>query len=321
MTCQFIFVCAGNLDIHPKSHQEAQRNQLVLMLCLSFEIFSQQHEKAVLGESPCWDPVTDDIWWVDISGRRLLKTEASSGDTQVWSLPQCPGFVVLTSSGSPAIGMEKGIYDFSPGTGVFTKLVDFDQPGCRFNDATVDQSGHLWASTMALDGQDGQATICLIKEDMSLHTVVKGLSIPNGLAVDLDRQRFFYSEAKNDPQNIWVHPIEGDTLLTGKATLFAETKNLAGRPDGAALDQDGFYWIAGVDGSELYVFDLDGDLHATIPVPFPAPTKICFCGRDNRTIVLTSKDIGARGGHLARARIPPEMAAGVVQPFWNIEAQ
>lgn len=287
------------------------------MASLSFQIFSRQHEKAQLGESPCRDPESDDLWWVDISGRQLLKTDTASGETVAWSTPECPGFVVLTAPGSPAVGMETGIFAFLPDLGAFEKLVEFDQPGCRFNDATVDQRGRLWASTMALDAQVGRAEIHLVTEDFGLETFVRELSIPNGLAVDLDRKRIFYSDSHPDIQSIWVKPIVGGSPLKGEATLFASTKNLGGRPDGAALDQDGFYWIAGVDGSELYVFDLDGKLHDTIPVPFPAPTKICFSGHDNRLVVVTSKETGEWGGYLVQATLPQEMTAGLVQPYWN----
>ncbi|MBL4598759.1 MAG: SMP-30/gluconolactonase/LRE family protein [Rhizobiaceae bacterium] len=288
------------------------------MTSLSFQIFSHQHEKAQLGESPCWDPERDDLWWVDVSGKRLLKTNISSGETEVWDMPEHIGFVVLTASDAPAVGMETGIFAFTPDTGAFEKLVQYDQAGCRFNDATVDQRGRLWASTMALDAQAGRAAIHLVTEDFGLETFVNELSIPNGLAVDLDRQRIFYSDSHPDIQRIWVKPIEEASPLAGQATLFANTKNLAGRPDGAALDQDGFYWIAGVDGSELYVFDLGGELHATIAVPFPAPTKICFSGNDKRLVVVTSKDIGEFGGYLAQASLPLEMTPGIVQPYWNI---
>ncbi len=88
------------------------------------------------------------------------------------------------------------------------------------------------------------------------------------------------------------------------------------RPDGAALTRDGSYWIAGVDGSELYVFGLDGELDAAIPVPFPAPTKLCFLDGDSRLVVVSSKNIGESGGYLARASMPLGMSAGIVQRYW-----
>jgi sugar lactone lactonase YvrE len=217
--------------------------------------------------------------------------------------------------------MQSGIFAFNPGSGAFTPLVLVDRPGCRFNDATVDAHGRLWASIMEVDAQAGCAAIYLATADLELVTVVDGLSIPNGLAVDLDRQKFFYSDSHPDVQSIWVKPIDGGSGLPGEATLFASTTRLNGRPDGASLDQWGYYWIAGVDGSELYVYGSDGGLHDTIVVPVPAPTKICFAGQNGRTVLVTSKNIGENGGYLARAELPPGMPSGVAQPYWDIGAR
>jgi sugar lactone lactonase YvrE len=287
------------------------------MTSLNFQIFSQKHCRIQLGESPCQDPESEDLWWVDVSGRRLLKTNIVSGETEVWETPEYPGFVVLTATGVPAVGMQSGIFKFVSETGSFELMIRFDQDGCRFNDATVDQRGRLWASTMALDAQAGSAAIHLVTGDGGLETFVDRLSIPNGLAVDLERGRIYYSDSHPDTQKIWVMPLEARSRPAGEAAVFASTKDLRGRPDGAVLDQDGFYWIAGVDGAELYVFDLHGVIHDIIPVPFPAPTKVSFSGNDNRLIVVTSKNKGKNGGYLARARLPQGLSAGVAQPYWN----
>lgn len=281
----------------------------------SFEVVCSP-EKARLGESPFWDPETNDLWWVDVIGKRLLRTAVATGTTEVWDMPESPGFVVLTGAGAPAIGMETGIYAFAPPSGDFERLVRLEQAGSRFNDATVDTCGRLWASTMALDGRAGQASIHLVTADRDLQTFVTGLAIPNGLAVDLDRGRVLYSDSHPAVQCIWSMPLSTGPRLVGEAKPFAGTKQLRGRPDGAALSQDGTYWIAGVDGSELYAFDLHGQLIDAIAVPFPAPTKPCFAGPDGRMLWVTSKDIGEDGGHLARARLPPDTPAGIVQPYW-----
>lgn len=286
------------------------------MPSLSFEVFSREHERARLGESPCWDPETNDLWWVDVTGKRLLRTDLGSGQTKGWPMPELVGFVVMMGPDAPAVGMETGIYAFAPRAGTFDRLVRFDEAGCRFNDATVDASGRLWASTMELDGQPGRAAIHLVTQRLELEPVVSGLATPNGLAVDLERGRAFHSDSHPDVQSIWEMPIEDGSGQTGEPHPFASTAELRGRPDGAALTQDGSYWIAGVDGGELYVYGLDGVLGAAVPVPFPAPTKVCFAGQDDQLIVVTSKGIGESGGYLARARMPRGMSPGTVQPYW-----
>src|SRR5690606_1440363 len=62
------FSCIGNLDGRPKRCQpdsgsspghgwaDRKRGQGAGVPSLSFEVFSREHERARLGESPCWDP-------------------------------------------------------------------------------------------------------------------------------------------------------------------------------------------------------------------------------------------------------------------------
>lgn len=290
------------------------------LAALDFEIFSRGHPRAELGESACWDPATNAVWWVDISGQRLLRTNLGSGETAGWATPETIGFVVLLGSDAPAVGMESGIFRFDPATNAFDRMLALDGSGQRCNDAIVDARGRLWASTMAQDAVPGRGAIHRVTPQLVFETWVDGLTIPNGIALDLERGRMLYSDSHRDVQTIWSRPLDASGLPAGNASVFATTTGLDGRPDGASLDADGNYWIAGVDGSALYVFDREGALIDTLPVPSPAPTKICFCGPDGRQAIVTSKDIGEQGGYLARASLPPTRPAGTVQPYWNPEA-
>jgi len=284
---------------------------------LDFELIASGDSRARLGESPFWDPENGDIWWVDIDGRSLFRREAETGRVDCWATPEIPGFVVLTGMNCPAVGMETGIYSFDAARDEWTVLVSLDRPGHRFNDAAVDPQGRLWTSTMSLDVEFGCGEVQAATEDLALKPVVGGLTIPNGLAVDLERGRFFCSDSHPDVQTIWIRQIDPDTLDLGEASVFAGTKHLAGRPDGAALDGRGFYWIAGVDGSQVYVFNLAGRLCSSIPVPFPAPTKVSFFGAGGRSVAVTSKDMGENGGQLAFADLPDAFVGGVTQPYWR----
>lgn len=282
---------------------------------MNFEVFSRGHDKAQLGESCCWDADQNMIWWVDIAGMRLLKTDARTGDTTVWQTPELPGFVALEGPDAPVVGMQTGIFAFHPGSGAFHRLVALNQPASRFNDAIVDGRGRLWVSALPLDGTVA-GTVYLVAPDLALERVVDGLITPNGMAVDLTRRRFIYSDSHPDVQRIWTMPLGDGDLPAGEPTSFASTLALPGRPDGASLDEAGSYWIAGVDGSELYVFDLEGTLRAAVTVPFPAPTKISFVGGDGRSVVVASKEFGENGGFLALGQLPHDAPAGLVQPYW-----
>lgn len=281
---------------------------------LVVRFMAAEGEGARLGESPFWDGA-DFVWWVDIAGQKLLQTRLSTRTTRSWPTPEVPGFVVLTGPDQPVVGMERGIYAFSQEQARFERIVLFDGTGRRFNDATVDDTGRLWASTMALDAALESGALHVVTADLTLKTVLDGLTTPNGLAADVGGGRLYVSDSHPEVQTIWTTACDFDTGEIGPRTDFASTRSLAGRPDGAALSAGGAcYWIAGVDGGALYGFSRDGDLAHTVPLPFPAPTKLAFF---DGGLAVTAKAEGGYGGQLAIARDLPAVLRGPAVPFWR----
>jgi len=320
MTCQPVFTFSRKTrKTRAESGNSARSttNGPIRMARLDFRIIGREAGRTRIGESPCRDPETGDLWWVDVTGKRLLKRDEASGALSDWTMPEETGFVVLVGPGRPAVGMQTGIFAFDPERGGFERLVAFDKPGFRFNDAAVGADGRLWTSSMAMDASSSDGEVYRITDDLGLQTIAGGLRIPNGIAVDADRGRLFYSDSDPRTQTIWTRQPGPGAGEIGNPSVFATTTSLPGRPDGATLDRRGFYWIAGVDGGAFYVFDTEGALDATIPVPFPAPTKACFSHPDGRSIAVTSKAQGEDGGFIALADLPDEMEAGIPQPYWR----
>lgn len=284
---------------------------------LNFQFFCPDTGPARLGESPAWDSLNNQLWWVDIDGAQLLCLDIESGKTHVWETPEVPGFVVVTCSGQPAIGMETGIYLCDFPNFNFTRIVEYNVSGHRFNDATVDSAGRLWVSTMSLTAEQGGAGLHRVTDDLGLECIQDGLTIPNGMVVDTGRDLLYFSDSFKNTQSIWTVPT-AQASKKPERQLFTTTHALAGRPDGAALDTQGNYWIAGVDGAELYVFNLQGQLRMTVRVPFEAPTKVGFWGADGRKLAITSKGTDKKGGCLAIADLPSELAPGIVQADWIV---
>ncbi len=284
---------------------------------LEFEVIHPHGKRAQLGESPFFDPASRRLWWVDITGKRIHMADTCSGEVRAWDTPEFPGFVVLNASSRPVVGMQTGIFAFDPDHCAFERLVTLNQPDCRFNDATVDPNGRLWVSTIDNHSKAESGAVHRIRDSLELETVASGLTIPNGLAVDLSRGRLFYSDSHPSIQTIWTRNMVSGKTGFSRPQIFADTRAMAGRPDGAALDEDGFYWIAGVDGAEIYVFDPRGDLNTSVSVPFTAPTKLSFSGPNGRTLAVTSKIGNGEGGVVALASMPAKMAAGIAQPLWK----
>ncbi len=226
-----------------------------------------------------------------------------------------PGFVVLASPSRPFVGMESGIFAFLPPEQRFERVVRLDRPGQRFNDATVDDTGRLWASTMATDASPGLGVLHVVMPDLTLRTMLDGLTTPNGLAADVRRGRLFVSDSHPDAQTIWTTACDFSTGDLGVREVFASMTELAGRPDGAALGQGAEpYWIAGVDGGALYGYSSGGQLDWIVPLPFPAPTKAAFF---TGGMAVTAKAQGGHDGRLAIAGNVPPVLRGPGVAFWK----
>jgi sugar lactone lactonase YvrE len=264
---------------------------------------------AELGESPLWSAAEGAVWWVDIPGKRLHRTSLANGATRSWATPEQIGFVALTTNGVVA-GMESGLFAFDPQNGQFERVWRLPDEGVRFNDATTDPAGRLWAGTIDIDNVRAAGKLYRIDPDLTVTTILTGMRIPNGLAVDAARGRLYVSDSHPDLQSVWAMDLDIRSGAAGERRVFAGFRELAGRPDGAALDMDGNYWIAGVGGGEIYVFTPEGGLAATIPTPMDGPTKLAF--GDGR-VFLTSKSGAGDGGKLIAA--PSSVRGAPVPPF------
>lgn len=284
-----------------------------LPITLDVQFVAARGTGAELGESPFWD-FSDSIWWVDVAGCRLLRTRLSRRETAAWPTPQTPGFVALAGPDVPIVGMQRGIYAFAPGEGAFRLLVAFDRVGQRFNDATVDATGRLWVTTMAMDAAPGKAALHEVTGDLTLRTVVDGLTIPNGLASGAGG-RLFLSDSHPESRTIWSMDCSLATGAVAGQAKFVTMRETEGRPDGAAMSTNGdIYWIAGVDGGALHGYDGAGVHRYRVPLPFPAPTKLAFFPGG---VAVTTKAEGGHDGRLVLAFDPPAPLSGPAVPFWR----
>ena len=64
------------------------------------------------------------------------------------------------------------------------------------------------------------------------------------------------------------------------------------RPDGAAVDSEGYYWSALYEGGRVVRISPAGEIVQEILVPAKCPTMVAFGGEDLKTLYITS--VGAR---------------------------
>ncbi|MEP6970976.1 MAG: SMP-30/gluconolactonase/LRE family protein, partial [Betaproteobacteria bacterium] len=61
-----------------------------------------------------------------------------------------------------------------------------------------------------------------------------------------------------------------------------------GRPDGAAVDSEGNYYVAMFEGQRLLKLAPDGHILTELETPVVCPTMPCFGGDDLKTLYITS---------------------------------
>ncbi len=270
-------------------------------------------ERAILGESPVWSAREGAIWWVDLDGRSLFRT-VPGGETRRWPTPEMACFVQIRADGAPVVGMESGLFAFDAASGRGGKIAPIPHEGVRFNDSCIDSAGRLWAGTMDPGNARPIGALWLYGAEGAPERVLDGFLTINGLAWDAARERLYVSDSHPNVRKIWALEAPGGRPRPETRRLFADMAGLPGRPDGGAVDAEGCYWSAGVDGGELYRFAPDGALALRLRVPYEFPTKPAFGGPAHATMFLTSKADRGEGGRLAAAETG---FRGLAAPEWR----
>ena len=115
-----------------------------------------------------------------------------------------------------------------------------------------------------------------------------GYITPNGMAFSPDGKTMYLSDSHPNVQTIWAYEYETDTGTPHSPRVFVDMKPLPGRPDGAAVDADGGYWICGNDAGLVHRFTPDGRLDRSLPVPVKKPAMCAFGGSGLDTLFVTS---------------------------------
>ena len=249
------------------------------------------------GESPVWSTAEQALYWVDIPARRLHRWNLVDGNTQSWEADEMLACIARSSDGSWIGGMQSGVFALAPQVNgrLETRLlcsVAHAQPHMRFNDGRCDRQGRFWAGTMHLDMAAGLPVGALYRytagQSEPLKAQISGLTVPNGLAFSPDGTLMYLSDSHPDVQKIWVFDYDTDNATPYNRRLFVDMNEHPGRPDGAAIDADGCYWICGNDAGLIHRFTPQGKLDRSLAVPVKKPAMCAFGGANLDTLFVTS---------------------------------
>ena len=244
-----------------------------------------------LGEGAVWDVAEQALYYVDILGQEIRRFDPATGAERRWSALEPVGCLALRRSGGAVVGLQTGLFAFDFATGAATLLVapEADRPGNRFNDATVDPRGRWWAGTVGMPAPvAGAAAFYRFDPDLSCTRMIDGFTTTNGLAFSPDGRTMYFSDSFPTIQTIWACDYDADAGVPSNRRVFFDTGAVRGRPDGAAVDSDGCYWMAGVGGWQLVRLTPVGAIDRIVELPVERPSRPCFGGPGLDTLFVTS---------------------------------
>lgn len=252
-------------------------------------------ERCHTGEGVLWHPGVQRLYWVDIPNGRLFAYDprADHHETAYERDGAIGGFTVQRD-GALLLFEEAGrIETWDPATGE-TRLVRGSiaaEADSRFNDVVADPLGGVFCGTMPQGDSPGR--LYRLAPDGELSLVADAVGISNGLGFTPDLTGLYHTETLAD--RIYRYGFDPETGEVGDRTVFADTTDDAGQPDGLAVDSMGYVWSARWGGGRVVRHAPDGEPVAS--VAFPARKVSCptFGGPAYRDgYVTTALDGGTR---------------------------
>jgi D-xylonolactonase len=244
-----------------------------------------------LGEGPLWDADAQRLYWVDILENRIYRHDPADGTTESWRTPEHVGFV-LPKEGTLVAGFASGLHrvELHDDGSVTATRIDRVDSDVRFNDATLDAEGRIWACTLS--------TYYCYDAELNRRTVDDGYLVANGPALSPDGRFLYTVETTGHSarrKGVYVSRIAADGTLEGQRLLVHWAYESL--PDGVVTDGDGNLWLGEFRGNVLRQFDGWGDETLSVPLPAWNVTKAALAGD---RLYVTSARVDTDGETLAR---------------------
>ncbi|MFN0121025.1 MAG: SMP-30/gluconolactonase/LRE family protein [Blastocatellia bacterium] len=249
-------------------------------------------DNALLGEGPVWDWRRQELAWVDIEGFNVHLYNPVSRHHRTVHVGQYAGSLTFRESGGLILALKSGFAALDAETGMVTPLADVEShlSGNRFNDGKCDPAGRFWAGTLALDEDhgEGKGNLYRLDSDHSVHLMIPGVWISNGLAWTRDETTMYYIDSPTKKVTAFDYDKVTGAISNPRVVIGVSADEM-GYPDGMTIDEEGMLWIAHWDGGHVCRWNPhNGDLLMKIDLPVSRPTSCVFGGPDLDILYITS---------------------------------
>lgn len=242
-----------------------------------------------IGESPVWDERRGILWFVDVLSPAVLSLDLKTRKIVSFAMPADVGSISLASDARLVVALRTGVHLFDPGSGELQFLVhpEPDRTMNRLNDGKVGPDGCFWIGSMHDSvPRAPSGALYRVTPAGECRRVLDDIKVSNGLAWSPDGKTMYHADTRES--SIKAFDFDAVSGALGQSRPLISLTEEQGLPDGAAVDELGFYWSAGVTSGRINKISPEGELVESIDLPVAAPTMPCFGGADGQTMFVTS---------------------------------
>ncbi|UGQ45176.1 SMP-30/gluconolactonase/LRE family protein [Massilia endophytica] len=251
-------------------------------------------EAMVVGECPLWAPDEKALYWVDIEGFAVHRLCTASGKHASWKMASEPSALARNASGGLVAATRSGFIHLDTASGEVSAIAPapFDQSTTRFNDGKVDAAGRFWVGTIYEPRDKPAAEMYVLERGRLRKAWSGGMTNSNGLAFSPDNRTMYHADTATHRVRRFDFDVQAGAVGEERELrVFPSDKaspSYGGRPDGAAVDSEGNYWVAMFEGARILKLSPSGEELDEIRLPVKCPTMVAFGGADLRTLYITS---------------------------------
>lgn len=243
--------------------------------------------RALLGEGPAWDAVTQTLYWVDILQKRVY-----AGAKPVLLLDDLAGCVAPRASGGLILASGNSFLTTENGSKGVTVLAGLrtEPAGTRFNDGKCDPQGRFLAGTVDKKEKLSNGSLYILVSGGRPRKLLKGLRISNGIAWSPKGTIMYFIDTPTREVRAYDYDLDDGVISNPRVILrFADTFGL---PDGMTTDTDGNLWVAHWGGGRVSQWKANGTLLGQFGLPAPNVTSCVFGGEKMDELFITTARTG-----------------------------
>lgn len=246
-----------------------------------------------LGEGPLWHPLRKQLFWFDITDKKLLTQQ--NGTPHEWLFDEYVSAAGWIDETYLLIASQTGLWNFDLETGAkdLVTPLEADQPLTRSNDGRADPWGGFWIGTMGINTEEGLGSIYRYYKG-TLRKLLGDITITNSIAFSPDRSCAYFTDTRS--RKIMQLSLEVlDGWPDGEPQVFVDLGAEGLNPDGSVVDREGHLWNAQWGAGRVARYAPDGTFVQAVEVAAAQATCPAFGGDDLKTMFITSAAQGRDG--------------------------